>query len=150
MNGRIPLYLSLLLAVILTIVLLVVQPYSFQADRAQWEGYIEPVRTFLQSAMRRDSAALARQSAGAGPVNWALAAGRRYPDSLAPWADEARIWSGFRRGDTTEVLLTAKTDICGESPIWLRFLERGEERKVLEAGSGCFGEQSASRWRPDR
>jgi hypothetical protein len=140
-NGRMPLYLTILLAAVFGTVMLLVQPYSWRAgaeSSSRWEAYLEPARRFLQAAVRKDSLALVQQSTNAEPVAWALAAARRQPDSLRIWAREAWVWTGSSHGDTTEVLYSAHTSVCPDQPIWLRFVGPREDAKVVEAGSACF------------
>jgi hypothetical protein len=139
MNGRMPLYLTILLAAVLGSAMLLVQPYSWRARvSSPWAAYTEPARRFLQAAVRKDSLALARQSSNAAPVAWALAAARNRPVSLRVWARGARVWAGSRHGDTTEVLYAADGTLCSDQPIWLRFVGPRHEARVVEAGSACF------------
>jgi hypothetical protein len=119
--------------------LFLADPYTTQSGPpSPWQAYAPLARRYLAAASRKDSLELSRFSASAGAVTWALSAGRHYPDSLAPWAKRAEVWSGFRRGDTTEVLLTAHSDVCWEHPIWMRFLGYAPQAKVVEVGSKCF------------
>ncbi len=139
MYARAPLVSSLAAVAVFSAFLLLVQPYSIgPGPPSHWDEYARPAQRFLQAALRRDSLELSRRSVSSGPARWALAAARRYPDSLAVWAREARVWSGFMRGDTAEVLLTTDSKVCEERPIWLRFLGDGGQPKVVEAGSSCF------------
>jgi hypothetical protein len=142
-NGRMPLYLTMLLAAVFSTAMLLVQPYSWRSggEASQWEVYTEPAQRFLQAAVREDSLALVRQSTNAAPVAWALAAARTQPDSLRIWAREAWVWAGKRHGDTTEVLYSTYTSVCPDQPIWLRFVGPRDEAKVAEAGSACFEPQ---------
>jgi hypothetical protein len=135
MNGKMPLYLTLLGAALLITGLAVLQPYSVTP---RWSAYTKPAQRFLQAALRGDSIALARQSESEGPVLWALDAARLYPDSLAVWARRGEAWTGGRRGDTADVLLSTPTPVCSEHPIWLRFVGSGEDARVLRASSACF------------
>jgi hypothetical protein len=128
MNGKTPLYLTVLLAAVLTAAMLLAQPYSLRSRApSPWEAYTQPARHYLQAALKKDSLALARQSAAVAPVVWALAMARQHPDSLSKWARRARVWTGSRHGDTTEILL--------HQPLWLRFVGSEDEAKVVEAGS---------------
>jgi hypothetical protein len=119
--------------------LFLADPYTTRSGPpSPWEAYAPLARGYLAAAIRKDSLGLSRVSGSPGAITWALSVGGRYPDSLAPWAERAWVWSGFRRGDTTEVLLSASSDVCSEHPIWMRFLGDGPEAKVVEAGSKCF------------
>jgi hypothetical protein len=135
---RAPLISSLTAVAVLLAFLLLVQPYSAPSGRpSRWDAYAPPAQRFLRAAVGRDSLELARQS-GSAAATWGLAAARRYPESLAVWAREARIWSGVMHGDTAEVLLYTDSKVCEERPIWLRFLGDSGRFKVVEAGSTCF------------
>lgn len=134
-NGRTPFYLTLLAAALFVGAIWILQPYSVVSP---WSAYTKPARRYLQAAMRQDSVALAEQSGSAEPIAWALAAARTYPDSLAIWAREAEGSTGGRRGDTADVLLSTRTEVCSDHPIWLRFVGSGEEARVLQASSACF------------
>ena len=139
MNDKAPIYTSLAGAAVLFFFLLLVQPYSAPSvPPSPWDAYTRPAKRFLSAALRRDSLELMRRSASSEPVAWGLAAASRYPDSLAVWAREARVWSGIRHGDTAEVLFYTDTKVCDERPIWLRFLGDSGQFKVVEAGSSCF------------
>jgi hypothetical protein len=135
MNGRTPLYLTLLGAGLLVAALMVLQPYSVTSH---WGVYSRPAQRFLQAALRGDSLALAQQSGSVEPVVWALAAARRHPDSLAPWAKDAEAWTGGRWGDTAEVVLQTSAEVCRDHPIWIRFVGSGENARVLRVSSTCF------------
>jgi hypothetical protein len=127
MNGKTPLLLSLVLAAVLAGALLFAQPYSLRSGPpSPWRGYVRPAQLYMEAALRHDSIALVRRSAAAAPVSWILGLAREQPDSLAHWADEARVWTGSRHGDTTEILL--------HQPIWFRFVGSDHELKVAEAG----------------
>jgi hypothetical protein len=119
--------------------LFLADPYTTQSGApSPWQAYVPLARSYLAAAIRKDSLELSRVSGSPAAVVWALSVGRRYPDSLAPWAERSRVWSGYRRGDTTEVLLYATSDVCWEHPIWMRFLGDAPEAKVVEVGSKCF------------
>jgi hypothetical protein len=135
LNGRMPLYLTLVAAVLFVAALRIVEPYSVSS---RWRAYTEPAKRYLEAAMRQDSLALARQSGGTAPVLWALAAARNQPESLAAWARDAEAWTGRRRGDTADVLLAIPSDVCSKHPIWLRFVGSGKQARVLQATSTCF------------
>jgi hypothetical protein len=134
-NGRMPIYLTLLAAVLCVAALWILQPYTV---RSPWDAYTKPAQRFLHAALRRDSLALSRQSGSIAPVVWALRAARTQPESLMVWARGAEAWTGKRRGDTADVLLSTTTDVCSRHPIWLRFVGSGDEVKVLRASSACF------------
>jgi hypothetical protein len=134
-NGRMPMYLTLLAAVVCAAVLWILQPYSV---RSPWDAYTKPAQRFLIAATRRDSLALLRQSGSVAPVVWALAAARAQPESLSVWARDAEAWTGKRRGDTADVLLSTATDVCSRHPIWLRFVGSGKQARVVRASSACF------------
>ncbi len=134
-NGRMPAYLTLLAAVLCAAALWILQPYSVKSP---WRSYTKPAQRFLVAAMRRDSLALSRQSGSIAPVVWALAAARTQPESLMVWARDAKAWTGQRRGDTADVLLSTASDVCSRHPIWLRFVGSGDEARVLRASSACF------------
>lgn len=135
MNGKTPLYLTLLAAAFLGAALLLSQPYS-----ADWPGraFAKPAERYVRAALRQDSLALTRLSASAEPVTWALAAGRARPESLRLWAHGARAWTGERAGDTAEVFLYPYGEVCGEAPIVLRFVGAGSDARVLRASSACL------------
>jgi hypothetical protein len=57
---------------------------------------------------------------------------------LAAWATKVYIWSGHTRGDTVEVLVFPDSDVCSEQPVWMRFVGKEGEARVVEAGSACF------------
>jgi hypothetical protein len=135
MDGKTPLYMTLLGAALLVAALVFLQPYSVTSP---WAVYSRPAQRFLQAALRGDSLALVQQASSAEPVAWALAVGRSHPDSLAAWAREAEAWSGGRWGDTAEVVLQTSTEVCRDHPIWMRFVGSGEEARVLRVSSTCF------------
>ena len=132
-NGKMPLYLTLLAWVLCVAALWILQPYSV---RSPWDAYTKPAKRFLQAALKRDSAALSRQSGSLAPVVWALEAARSRPESLMAVARDAEAWTGQRRGDTADVLLSAEA--CSRHPIWIRFVGAGDRMKVLRASSACF------------
>jgi hypothetical protein len=135
-NGRIPLYLTLLVMVLLTAALLTFQPYS-----ADWPGtdYTKPAQRYIRAAIRQDSVGLVRLSLSLSPVAWALDAARAHPDTLALWGRRVQAWTGERRGDTAEVFVYPMGDVCGEAPIVLRFVGSGSDARVLRASSACLG-----------
>ena len=134
-NGKAPLYLTVIAAALLGAAILLIQPYS-----ADFPGtaYAKPAHRYLQAAIRQDSASLSRLSASAAPVAWALEAARVHPDSLAAWAGRTQAWTGVRRGDTTDVLVFPAGDPCSEVPIVLRFVGVGDDARVVKASSACF------------
>jgi hypothetical protein len=134
-NGKMPVYLTLLAAVALGAAVLVLQPYS-----ADFPGtaFAKPARRYIRAALEQDSLALTRLSTSPSPVLWALHAARARPDSLAAWAGHVEAWTGERRRDTTQVLVYASSDRCSEVPIVLRFVGSGGRAKVAAAGSACL------------
>src|ERR671911_365191 len=72
-----------------------------------WKPYVTAVRDYMSEAVRGDSIALVRRSAGAQPVAWVMAAAHRRPGMLTGWANELETATGKRRGDTVVVLLWA-------------------------------------------
>jgi hypothetical protein len=132
-NGRMPLCLTLLAGLLCAAALWLLQPYTV---RSPWAVYTRPAQQFLAAAVKRDSAALSRQSGSTAPVVWALQAARTRPESLMAVARDAEAWTGQRRGDTADVLLSAEA--CSRHPIWLRFVGSGARMKVLGATSACF------------
>ena len=135
MNGKTPLYATVILLVLLAALALVVQPYS-----ADWPGtaYAVPARRYIRAAMRQDSAGLDRLSTSVSPVRWALGAARGHPDTLALWGRWIQVWTGERRGDTTEVFVYPSGEACGTAPLVLRFVGSGRAIKVVEASSACL------------
>src|SRR5919107_1487510 len=88
MNGKTPVYLTLLAAALFVTAVFIFQPYSVTSP---WSVYTGPAQRYLQAALRRDSLALVQQSISPAPVEWGLRAGRMYPESLAVWAHEAEV-----------------------------------------------------------
>jgi hypothetical protein len=131
-NGKTPLYLSVLATCVFAAGVLVLQPYSVTSP---WSAYTTPVRRYFRAALARDSLALVRQSAGAGPVAWALAAARAHPDSVAVWARDARAWGGERRADTAEVFVSLPTAPCN---MVVRFVGGADHARVVQATSTCW------------
>ncbi|HEY7615075.1 MAG TPA: hypothetical protein VH764_18920 [Gemmatimonadales bacterium] len=125
--------------VVCAALLFLADPYTTQSGApSPYQAYAPLARSYLAAAIRKDSLELTRFSGSAEAVTWALAVGRHYPDSLAPWAERAQVWSGYKRGDTTEVLLYATSEVCSEHPIWMRFLGDPSDAKVVGVGSKCF------------
>ena len=135
MRGKAPMYLTFIFAVLGLVALLTLQPYS-----ADWPGraYKKPAQRYVLAALRQDSVALARLSAGMAPVVWALNAARRRPRFLALWAQRTQAWTGEQRGDTADVFLYPPTETCGETPIVFQFVGTGRNARVLSAGSACL------------
>jgi hypothetical protein len=119
-NGKVPRYLTFLAGVLGAAALWLLQPHTV---RSPWDAYTRPAQLFLEAALKRDSVALSRQSGSIAPVVWAV-------------ARDAEAWTGQRRGDTADVLLSAEA--CSRHPIWLRFVGSGDQVKVLQASSTCF------------
>ena len=134
-NGRMPLYLTLLLTALCVAAVLTFQPYS-----ADFPGtaYAKPAQRYIRAALRQDSVGLVRLSASFSPVAWALDVARKHPDSLASWAGHPQAWTGERRGDTAEVFLYPARDPCSQVPIVLRFVGSGKNVRVLRASSTCL------------
>jgi hypothetical protein len=135
-DGKQPLFLTIIAAALFATALITLQPYS-----ADWPGtaYVKPARHYIRAALRQDSVRLARLSASETPVLWALDAARRDPVSLALWAGHTRAWTGARSGDTTEVFLYPRGEMCSEAPIVFRFVGSGSNARVVSANSSCFG-----------
>jgi hypothetical protein len=134
-NGKAPLYLTVLGALLLGAAIFLIQPYS-----ADFPGtaYAKPARRYLQAAIRQDSVGLSRLSASGAPVAWALEVARVHPDSLAAWSGRTQAWTGVRRGDTTDVLVFPAGDLCSEMPIVLGFVGAGKDARVAKVSSACF------------
>jgi hypothetical protein len=132
-NGRMPLYLTLVAAVASVAALLVFQPYS-----ADHSVYDKAAHRYIRAALRQDSIGLSRLSASGMSVTWALDVARNHRDRLATWATHAQAWTGERRGDTAEVFLYPDRDPCSDTPIVLRFVGSGNNARVLSAKSACF------------
>lgn len=135
-NGKKPLYLTLLAMAALAAAVLYLQPYS-----ADWpgRGYTRPAQRYLQAAIRQDSVALTRLSVSQMPVAWALTAARTQPVFLDAWAAHVQAWVGRRRADTAEVFVyNASSEICSQTPIVLQFVGSGDDAHVLRASSTCL------------
>jgi hypothetical protein len=134
-DGKQPLFLTIIAAALFVAALITLQPYS-----ADWPGtaYIKPAQHYIRAALRQDSARLARLSASATPVVWALDAARTHPESLALWEGHTRARTGVRSADTTEVFLYPTGEACSEAPIVFRFVGSGSDAKVLSASSTCL------------
>jgi hypothetical protein len=134
-NGKAPLYLTVLGALLLGSAIFLIQPYSVDFPGT---AYAKPARRYLQAAIRQDSVSLSRLSASGAPVAWALEVARVHPDSLAAWSGRTQAWTGVRRGDTTDVLVFPAGDLCSEKPIVLGFVGAGDDARVVKASSACF------------
>lgn len=134
-NSRMPLYLTLMAAVLSVVGLLTLQPYS-----ADWppSPYAKPARRYIQAALHQDSLELARLSTSALPIRWALNAAREHPDSLASWANHIEARLGQRRGDTVEMFVYPGREPCEQVPIALRFVGSGKSIRVVGASSACL------------
>ena len=134
-DGKAPLFLTILAAVLFVAALLTLQPYS-----SDWPGreYIKPAQGYVRAALRQDSVSLARLSASDAPVVWALDAARMNREALALWAGRTRALTGVRSGDTTAVFLYPQGDGCSKAPIVFQFLGSGSDARVLSASSSCL------------
>jgi len=134
-NGKAPLYLTVVGAVLLAAAIYLIQPYAADLTGT---GYTKPARRSLHAAISQDSVSLSRLSASAAPVAWALEAARTHPDSLAAWSGRPEAWTGVRRGDTTYVLVFPAGEPCSNAPIVLQFVGAGDDARVSKASSACF------------
>lgn len=134
-NGKMPLFLTILAAGLFVATVLILQPYS-----VNWPSgpYAKPAHRYIQAALQQDSVRLARLSTTNTPVVWALAAARMHRDSLALWKGPTEARTGVRWGDTTEVFLYPSGEVCSEAPILLRFVGSGNSARVLSASSPCL------------
>src|SRR4051794_32089051 len=101
-NGKIPLYLTVLTGLLGGAVVILVQPYSADFPRTE---YAKPARQFMRAAIHGDSAELKHLSASKAAVQWALRVRRTHPDSLASWAGWSYPYPGARWADTAEVIV---------------------------------------------
>lgn len=134
-NGKTPLYLTIVAAILLGAAVFLVQPYS-----ADFPGtaYAKPARTYLRAAIHQDSLGLDRISASAAAVQWALDVARRHPESLAAWAGRTHTYITGYRADTADVLVYPSRDPCSEVPIVLHFIGTGRQARVVRASSACL------------
>jgi hypothetical protein len=134
-NGKTPLYLTVVAAALFGAAVLLLQPYT-----ADFPGtaYARPARRFLRAAIRQDSLGLDRVSASAAAVEWALQVGRNHPDSLAAWAGPTHTFIAKWRADTAEVLVYPAGEPCSQVPIVLRFVGTGSRARVVQARSVCL------------
>ena len=108
-----------------------------------WKPYVTAVRGYMSEAVRGDSMALVRRSAGAQPVAWVMAAAHRRPGMLTGWANELETASGQRRGDTVVVLLWAdNVEGCPHtSSISASLLNHSTSPRLLSISSPCVDRQ---------
>jgi hypothetical protein len=131
-----PLVLTILLLGLSVLVLLLFQPYT------AWPGaaFGRPAVRYVRAALRGDSVKLAKLSASAEPVAWALSAARSHRESLAFWSGSNDARTGVRSGDTMQVFLYPSGPECSEAPIILHFVGSGASAKVVSAASACITE----------
>jgi hypothetical protein len=136
-TGKMPLYLTVVAAVVFGAAVLLVQPYS-----ADFPGtaYAKPARAFLRAAIRRDSSGLDRMSASAGAVDWALRVSRSHPDTLAAWGGRTFTYVTSHRADTAEILVYPVHDPCSDVPIVMQFVGSGRQARVMHASSVCLNQ----------
>lgn len=126
--------LTIVLLGLSVFVLLLFQPYT------AWPGaaFAKPAVRYIRAALRGDSVGLAKLSASAEPVAWALSAGRSHRESLAFWSGSNDARTGVRSGDTMQVFLYPSGPECSEAPIILHLVGSGSEAKVVHAASACI------------
>ena len=139
---RIPLYLSLVAAILFATAVLTLQPYS--PDR----GFAIPAERYVRAALAQDSTKLARLSVADGPVTWALDMARHHPSSLQGWAHHSTAFTGERHGDTTQVFLYSRDAICGDAPIQFQFVGLRNGARVAGAELRCDSAPEQRRRRP--
>jgi hypothetical protein len=139
MDGNKPLLLTILAAALFIAVLLTSQPYSADSSGG---GYAKPARGYIRAALQQDSLRLARLSASASPVAWALRVARMHRESLVLWEGRAEARTGARSGDTTEVFLYPFSEACSEAPIQFRFVGSARQARVVSASSRCLDQDS--------
>jgi hypothetical protein len=129
-----PLALTILLLGLSVLVLFLFQPYT------AWPGaaFGRPAVRYVRAALHGDSVKVARLSASAEPVAWALSAARSHRESLAFWSGSNDARTGVRSGDTTQVFLYPSGSECSEAPIILRLVGSGGSAKVVSAASACI------------
>jgi hypothetical protein len=134
-NGKEPLFLTIVAAGVFVTGLFTLQPYTAASSG---RAYIKPARQYIRAALGQDSLTLARLSASNTPVVWALRAARTHAESLALWTGRIRALTGMRSGDTTEVFLYPRGEMCSEAPIVFRFVGSGSDARVVSASSSCL------------
>jgi hypothetical protein len=134
-NGKTPLLLTVLAAIVIGTVVLLVQPYS-----ADFPGtaYAKPARAFLRAAIRHDSSGLDHMSASPRAVDWALHVARVHPDTLAAWGGRTFTYVTSHRADTAEILVYPAQEPCSEVPIVMRLVGSGRQIRVVQASSNCL------------
>ncbi len=134
-NGKTPLYLTIVALILIGGAVLLVQPYS-----ADFPGtdYAPAVRRYVRAALRQDSAALQAVSASPTAVEWGLEVGRTHPDSLAAWAGPTNTYVTARHADTAEVLVYPVADPCSNVPIALTLVGSRSHARVVGASSACL------------
>lgn len=132
LNGKTPLYLTVIAAGLLGAAVFLIQPYT-----ADFPGtdYARPARRYLQAAIHQDSVGLRRVSASSAAVAWGLEVARQEPDSLAAWGGRTYTYVTGRRADTVDVLVYNTEDPTRGVPIALRFVGTGSHAKVVRASS---------------
>jgi hypothetical protein len=101
---------------------------------------IEPIRTFLSSALAHDSAALAGQAAGEQPILWVQAAMRLDSVAVREWAESRPRVTSTRRGDTLWVTLRrpGSTESCSPLyPLTAALLEERGDVQLVHLSSLC-------------
>jgi hypothetical protein len=134
-NGKTPMFLTLLLMAVLVAAVLTFQPYS--AD-SPGRAFTKPARSYIRAAIKQDSVGLRRISTSMLPVMWALSVARAHPDTLALWGRWIRAWTGEKQGDTTEVFVYPGGDVCSKEPIVLRIVDSGNQARIAGVRSACF------------
>jgi hypothetical protein len=134
-NGKTPLYLTVVVLVLFGAAVLLVQPYT-----ADFPGtdYAQSARRYLRAAQQQDSAALEAVTASPAAVEWALEVARAHPDSLAAWTGPTNTYVTARRADTAEVLVYPVADPCSNVPIALTFIGSRSHARVVHANSACL------------
>jgi hypothetical protein len=135
-NGKAPLYLTVVGLFLAVAALMLFQPYS-----ADWpaRAYTDPARQYIHAALREDSVGLLRLSSSVAPVTWGLNAARVHHDSLELWRRRIQAYTGERRGDTAEVFVYPAEPACGGAPIVFHFVGSGRKLRVHQVSSTCWG-----------
>ena len=131
-DTRISIVLIIALLTLALAAVLAIQPYSV---RSPWSVYDAPAQRFLSAALRRDSAALTRQSLSPDAVDWAMRTQRDHARALSVWAHFARAGAGVIQSDTSRVLFETATEVC---PLLITFVGHEGQARVLEAKSRCY------------